>query len=423
VAEIRQARAELDEVIAEIQQVPGFEDFLATPTIEDVTDAAVEVPLVYLTAAEPGGLALVVSGHDITDVRLDGLTTGAVTGVAERFLAAHAAYRSDREAAGSDWSSCLRTTTDWLYGEVMGPVGAVLAGRDSAVLVSGGLLGLLPLHAARTADTTRPTGYRYVLDDVAVSYTPNARALTAARAVVAATRVRADRLVAVADPARTASRPLNSALVECEAAVAAFAGSPPPLAGNGATSDAVRAALEGADVAHLACHGIADLDAPLDSRLLLAGDDDLRLRDLLAMRLRVRLAVLSACETLPPGTELPDEVVSLPTGLLQAGVGGVVASLWAVPDRATAMLMIEFYRLWRHEGVAPVEALRRAQRWLRDSTNGEKADLYRHALDTGATWLPPRAADDLLLILEFQEQTQREQEDLTAWAAFAYVGA
>ena len=61
------------------------------------------------------------------------------------------------------------------------------------------------------------------------------------------------------------------------------------------------------------------------------------------LQLRVRLAVLSACETAQPGTELPDEVVALPTGLLQAGVAGIVASQWSVPDRATAMLMAEFY--------------------------------------------------------------------------------
>jgi hypothetical protein len=53
--------------------------------------------------------------------------------------------------------------------------------------------------------------------------------------------------------------------------------------------------------------------------------------NLLAMRLRARLAALSACETSRPGTALPDEVVFLPTGLLQAGVASVVASLWVVP--------------------------------------------------------------------------------------------
>ena len=54
--EIRQARDELDQVIAEIQAVPGFENFLATPTMADIREAARDEPLVYLVAGRPGGL-------------------------------------------------------------------------------------------------------------------------------------------------------------------------------------------------------------------------------------------------------------------------------------------------------------------------------------------------------------------------------
>jgi CHAT domain-containing protein len=57
-----------------------------------------------------------------------------------------------------------------------------------------------------------------------------------------------------------------------------------------------------------------------------------------------RLVTLSACETGIVGTELPDEVVALPSALLQAGFGGVAASLWSVADISTAMLMEHFYR-------------------------------------------------------------------------------
>jgi CHAT domain-containing protein len=60
----------------------------------------------------------------------------------------------------------------------------------------------------------------------------------------------------------------------------------------------------------------------------MANDEILTLRDLFDLKLPgIRLAILSVCETGLPGTQLPDEVVSLPTGLLQAGVAGVVASL------------------------------------------------------------------------------------------------
>lgn len=408
--EIRQARDELDGVIAEIQQVPGFENFLAAPTMSDIVLAAGDEPLVYLVPATPGGVALVVLDGQVDSVALSGMTTDAVAAVVSDFLEAH--------AAGGD---CLETTTRWLWDEVMAPVAARLAGQQAVVLVAGGHLGLLPLHAAWRPDPLAPTLRRHLLDDLAVRYVPNARALISARALASSPP---GPLVVVTDPPRTQRlRRLTKTAVEAEAALAGFAGSAGPVAGTAATSAAVAEALAGAGTAHFACHGVAELGRPLDSRLLLAGDEDLRLRDLLAMRLRLRLAVLSACETLPPGTDLPDEVVSLPTGLLQAGVGGVVASMWAVPDRATAMLMIEFYRGWRWLGLAPAEALRRAQQWLRDTTNAEKIEHYHRAQAEGAGWLPASAEDALVLALEAQPPARREQESLAAWAGLAYVGA
>jgi CHAT domain-containing protein len=84
------------------------------------------------------------------------------------------------------------------------------------------------------------------------------------------------------------------------------------------------------------------------------------------VRLTLRLAILSACETGVPGTRLPDEVIGLPTALMEAGVAGVVASFWSVADDSPVRLMAHFHRLWRLEGFAPPEALRRAQIELRD---------------------------------------------------------
>src|SRR5262249_16292753 len=61
-----------------------------------------------------------------------------------------------------------------------------------------------------------------------------------------------------------------------------------------------------------------------------------------------------------------DEYVGLPSGFLFAGATCVVASLWSVPDLATAVLMGRFYANWRERGLHIGAALREAQRWLRD---------------------------------------------------------
>ena len=92
------------------------------------------------------------------------------------------------------------------------------------------------------------------------------------------------------------------------------------------------------------------------------------------------MAILSACETGIPGFKLLDEVISLPSGYMQAGVPGVIGSLWSVSDISTMMLMTRFYDLWRREGLLLPEAFRQAQIWLRDTTNGEKEEYFKKSL-------------------------------------------
>jgi len=148
-------------------------------------------------------------------------------------------------------------------------------------------------------------------------------------------------------------------------------------------------------------------------------DGLLTLRDLLDLRLSeqggIRLAILSACETGLPGIKLADEAIGLPTGLLQAGVAGIIASLWSVSDLATAMLLVRFYHLWRGEKqLEPHQALRQAQQWLRDTTNGEKMDFFDQisTADFIKNELFNRFSDDQAIAFSHPFH----------WAAFTFVG-
>jgi CHAT domain-containing protein len=136
-----------------------------------------------------------------------------------------------------------------------------------------------------------------------------------------------------------------------------------------AVLDALRLASSSLTHVHFACHAQANLREPLQSGLLLSGGERLTAGDLLEPGLmhmdRLRLAVLSACQTGVLGTDLPDEVMGLPTGWLEAGAAGVVASLWPVSDEASVALMGKFYELLLLDRIEPDEALWLAQRWLR----------------------------------------------------------
>ncbi len=466
--QLEQARAELDAAIAAIRQVPGYQDFFLPPTFAKIQQAATpDAPLVYLATTPVGSVALVVrseqtpsaasgqalrisANHDspasddsppdhdqprrVSAVWLDGLTEAgllaAIVGPADDpalggYLGAYDGWRRNpRSPAARDrWHTALDQTTRWLWDSLMGDVVRALTaqGYQRAVLVPTGLLGLLPLHAASTEDATRPTGRRYALDALALSYAPNVGALAAGQETAA--RVRPDGVLAVDNPDGS----LLFSAHEVEAVLSYFpSGHGKALRGSAAIRVAVLDQLTNFPIYHLSTHGWAGWDEPLQGGLLLAGGQRLTLADILDLRLAgARLAVLSACETGIPGVKVPDEVVSLPTGLVQAGVAGVVASLWAVNDLSTAMLMERFYRLWREDGLPPAEALRQAQIWLRDSTNREKAEYFRRDVPALAgVRMPEMVAAELYVERMLQpDGDARQFAHPFHWAAFSMTGA
>jgi CHAT domain-containing protein len=254
---------------------------------------------------------------------------------------------------------------------------------------------------------------------VVLSYAPSARAL--GRAIRLAETAGTRSLMAIQDPRPAPGPPLPFAAVEVAAARALWPEAV-ILPGAQATRAAVLAALPDSDVIHFACHGRADITDPQAGGLGLASGDLLTPGDLAGLSLRARLVVLSACETGVPGMDVPDEVVGLPTALLQAGVAGTVASLWEVTDAGAALTMVEFYRQWRLGAHPPAAALREAQRWLRDSTAGTIRQTFESMLD-GNGWLPAGEARSCWQQVVLADPDARPFAEPVSWAAFAYSGS
>jgi CHAT domain-containing protein/tetratricopeptide (TPR) repeat protein len=442
--ELAAAYTTLDETVTHIRE--HDDTFMPAPTFDQIR-AAVEAdcPLTYFAVSPTGTLALVVTPTAVHPVHtpltedgvfqhITGYTPeeaqsefsggGIPTGHLGGYLGAYDAWRrSPRDpAARAVWFAALDETTHWLWDALMGPLVQTLADLEvhQVTLIPQGYLGLFPLHAAWT-DGGRGGGRRYAMDDLTLTYAPNARALSAARQIAA--RVPPDRLLAVDEPQPVSGNPLPNSAQEVLAACEHFARRK-VLGGEAATEQAVRKQLSHHTVLHFSCHGFAVPTQPLESGLLMSNDETLTLRDVLALRLEnARLAVLSACETGISGTDLPDEVVSLPTGLAQAGIAGVVASLWSVSDLSTMMLMARFYELWKADGLEPSAALRQAQLWIRDTTNGQKADYFKGFLpEFESQKLPLHVADTLYKSSILARPDENDFEHPFHWAAFAYTG-
>ena len=94
------------------------------------------------------------------------------------------------------------------------------------------------------------------------------------------------------------------------------------------------------------------------------GDGHLSLFDLYQLPLAADLVTLSGCSTGLNVVVGGDELFGLIRGLLSAGAGSVLVSLWDVSDRSTADYMTAFYRSLE-AGQNKAQAVRTAIREVR----------------------------------------------------------
>jgi CHAT domain-containing protein len=431
-------RTDLVQVIEEVRTFAP--EFMPTPSFGNIEaafatteDTQAEVG-VYLLTTSQGGLALIIHAGSVTPVWLDALTADVSQNLLRGWLEAYNAFlRRQIDDANKQWFSQLDTVTGYLWEIIMEPLAAALHELDVVPqenkkppvvsLIPTGLLALLPLHAAWTEDATAHNGRHYFLDDYAVRYAPSATVLLHCRDRANAIIVEQFLAIDEPKPIRGGGSLPNSAR-EVKAIASLFP-TATVLQHEQASRKVTLDSLAAAQIVHFSCHGANNWQNPLDSCLLLAKDELLTVRDFLELDLpKVRFATFSVGESGMVNNALPNEVLMLSTALIQAGYAGVVASLWSVADVSTAMLMVRFYHYWQEEGLEPVYALRAAQRWVRDTTNQEKADYFGQFVLGSKTSMPDTAA------AEFFSEAMLSKGGLEArsfahpfwWGAFYLTG-
>jgi len=371
---IRTAQGRMEAVIERISGVAGFESFPRPRPLDASELAQLPAPCVYLVPGPSGGIALLVgAGREAESRPLPGLTDTTVGARAEswRRLASSPAAR-----ASNEWSAEIISLGEWLWTVGMEAVTEMAGDASEVIMVPCGKLVDLPLHAACRPG---PDGPRYLVEDLTIRYSPSLRAVLDA---TAAKNRPATSLLALADET------LQHAPGEVAAVAATFDTAVLTLLRSQSTHSEILTALPGVHVAHFACHAFSSPADPLASAILASRDAPITLADILRLDLpAARLVVLSACESAVSDESLPDEVVNLASALVQAGVTGVVGSLWPVDDASTAVLMKQFYQLWRNQLMDPAAALCRAQAWMCSGGAGGLSGT-RHDPALPATWGP-----------------------------------
>ena len=145
-----------------------------------------------------------------------------------------------------------------------------------------------------------------------------------------------------------------------------------PITGRQATKREVLKRLSSVSLVHLAAHG-----CPETGQIALAPDPDrispvlkeedyiLTIEDVLKVKLRAKLVVLSCCHS-GRGEIKAEGVVGIARAFMGAGARSVVVSLWAISDKATLAFMKCFYQHLA-EGKPASESLNLAMKSLRES--------------------------------------------------------
>ena len=323
-------------------------------------------------------------------------------------------YQTRIDAADRQYSEKAPALSRMLLGPVAGALG-----NKRLVIVAEGVLQYVPFDAL-TQPLAQPTNANSSTTDLAGSYLTSAHEIVLIPSVSALAAIRSETnrqvssgapVVVFADPVfnindervqkrnegptqltstapgipppafrgfpgidgRGGLRRLIYASDEADSIAAAASGNAWLVKGFDATRENVMSdRVSHYQIVHFATHGLVNLEHPELSGIVFSlvkpdgtpDDGFLQLHDVFNLKLSAELTVLSACDT-GLGKDVRGEgLIGLTRGLMFAGSRSVVASLWKVDDRATALFMGHFYKALLQDRMSRAAALRYAKEQL-----------------------------------------------------------
>jgi hypothetical protein len=388
---------EFTRLLDRIRAMDGFAAFAQPPATEDLLAEAGHGPVVTFNVSRFGSSALLMTTRQVTALSLPGLDS---TAVIDHINAFYEALRGTSDLSpGAERiaaQAAIRDILAWLWDTAAEPVLRALGyhhapspGKDWPRVwwAPGGLMGLLPVHAAGHHTQSADPARRTVMDRVISSYTPTIGALAHARRHLITQHAEADQSLVVAmpttpglaDQGKLPNVPAETAMLQTRLPHLYLLAEPGTAAGLSArqipTKATVLSHLNGRAIAHFACHGYSDPSDPSRSRLLLHdhASDPLTVAALAPVDLdNARLAYLSACSTaLTADTTLLDEAIHLASAFQLAGFPHVIGTLWQAHDELAIDIAESFYTaLANDNGVLDTsraaDALHQAVREARD---------------------------------------------------------
>jgi CHAT domain-containing protein/Tfp pilus assembly protein PilF len=389
--EIRQLEIEHDQLKEEVQrQDPAYAN-LAYPqpyTLEQIRENVLdeETALLEYLLDDEQSLVYLISRKELVIQRLPGRSR--IKEKVTTFLDAVKLTQSESAA-----TAALQTISQDLYRALIAPIAPNLRRYRNLIIAGDNLLYYLPFEALGSAG---PGGFRYLIEDHVISYTPSATVLGELRR--RPHRDKPEALLALGDPDFGKREQTAQSLIPTGAVrglydtqftldrlpntgeevqeIARYFPRKDIRVRRAASEEFIKqAALENYRVIHFATHGLLDERSPKASCIVLSLDEQgredgfLQVREIYNLKLDADLVVLSACNTGRGRLVNGEGVLGLNRAFFYAGARSVLGSLWSVNDRASADFMNQFY-YHLQQGQGKAEALRAAKlKFLKSATH------------------------------------------------------
>ncbi|KAG6373234.1 TPR-like protein [Boletus reticuloceps] len=362
---LRTLAIERDDLLHEIRRFAGFERFLLQKEFSQLRTSAHAGPVVILNAAESRCDALIVLAHvdHVIHVPLPNITLHrcadlqhTLKSLVRRVRAIRVGERVPLDDVG--WEPFLSPLWKCVVKPVLDALAFSSPGDLSRIFwCPTGPFTFLPIHAAGFYDPAYLQVGHKVYDFVVSSYVPSLSILALSRKPITPPSDILG-LLAVRQPPSDGQSPLPGVHKEVERIKDIIKNLPSArtslLESSAGTVEEVLSLMKETDWVHFACHGIQDAKDPTASGLCLADGRRLKVSDIIALsRPHGGLAFLSACQTATGDKDLSDEAIHIAAGMLFAGYGGVVGTMWSISDEIAPDVARDVYQQLFGNGTRP----------------------------------------------------------------------
>lgn len=363
----------LEKIESEIRKEPGFESFQLPLTETELHRLARYGPIVSFNVTNLGSHAFLVTDNNVRVIQLPKLMIGDLENHTSRMTGGNQSRRDVKIISADgivDDTDYLARSMCWLWDVAVKPVleelGLLWRDEPPATLpcvwwVGGGVMALLPLHAA---GEHRLYSTDNTMSHVVSSYAPTFKALLFSQGKLwTPLTAKNTKVLIVTMPKTPGLRNLN--VRDEVAAIEQHIGSCASIEVLEApTRAAVLRQVTACSLVHFACHGSSDSVQPSESALYVGTGsvEKLTVDDLQSLNHQLsQVAYLSACSTAEIGTrDLIDESIHLASSFQLVGFRHVIGTMWGADDMAAVAVAAKFYENLLKQNVDTISSVPRA---------------------------------------------------------------